>query len=98
MLLSSSTSHFHLQELGSISARVLINQSVRACDLGKLLLLGVLFHHFHLLLQELVVPCVHFVRDIGNADSYKDAVCPLFRLLSFTLFNSPDVQQSLYAL
>ena len=28
--------------LGSISARVLImNQSVRACDLGKLLLLGV---------------------------------------------------------
>ena len=31
-----------LQELGSNSARVLINQSVRACDLGKLLLLGVL--------------------------------------------------------
>ena len=29
------------QKLGSISARVLINQSVRACDLGKLLLLGV---------------------------------------------------------
>ena len=29
------------QELGSISARVLINQSVRACDLGKLLRLGV---------------------------------------------------------
>ena len=29
-----------LQELGSISARVLINQSVRACELGKLLLFG----------------------------------------------------------
>ena len=27
----------NLQELGSISARVLINQSVRACELGKLL-------------------------------------------------------------
>ena len=26
------------QELGSISARVLINQSARACDLGKLLI------------------------------------------------------------
>ena len=31
----------YLQELGSIVARVLINQSIRACDLGKLLLLGV---------------------------------------------------------
>ena len=31
----------NLQELGSISARVLINQPVRACELGKLLLLGV---------------------------------------------------------
>ena len=30
-----------LQELGSISARVLSNQSVRACDLGSFLLLGV---------------------------------------------------------
>ena len=29
-----------LQELGSISARVLINQSVRACELEKLLLMG----------------------------------------------------------
>ena len=29
-----------LQELGSISARVLANQSVRACELGKLLLFG----------------------------------------------------------
>ena len=28
-----------VQELGSISARVLINQSVRACELGKLLLI-----------------------------------------------------------
>ena len=33
-----------LQELGSISARVLINQSVKACELGKLLLLGVLWY------------------------------------------------------
>ena len=30
-----------LQELGSISARVLSNQSVRACELGSFLLLGV---------------------------------------------------------
>ena len=29
-------------ELGSISARVLINQSVKACELGKLLLLRVM--------------------------------------------------------
>ena len=33
--------YMYLQELGSIVARVLINQSIRACDLGKLLLLGV---------------------------------------------------------
>ena len=31
----------HVQELGSISARVLSNQSVRACELGIFLLLGV---------------------------------------------------------
>ena len=30
-----------LEELGSISARVLSNQSVRACELGSFLLLGV---------------------------------------------------------
>ena len=34
-------SYHHYQELGSISARVLANQSVRACELGYLLLLGV---------------------------------------------------------
>ena len=44
VLLSSSTSHFHLQELGSISARVLINQSVKHFNEQKCnLLLGVSF-------------------------------------------------------
>ena len=34
-------SSIQIHELGSISAWVLINQSVSACDLGKHLLLGV---------------------------------------------------------
>ena len=44
---------FHLQELGNISARVLINQSVRKCELGTLsfweynyMVSILLYHHF----------------------------------------------------
>ena len=39
MMMIKSSIHKH--ELGSISVRVLINESASACDLGKHLLLGV---------------------------------------------------------
>ena len=66
-----SITFWNQQELGSISARVLINQSVRACDLGKLLLLGVsgTILLYHLLLT---FPWLGFA---GN-----QKICSLLRL------------------
>ena len=54
-----------LLELGTIVARVFLNQSVRACDLGKVLLLGVI-GTFRVQTPKELIKCIHRLAGIQH--------------------------------